>query len=432
VIRSTRAFAALKRVPGMRPTQLATLLADVTVRDNVVQDQGQFLDWVIGTSGEASALLWMVSTRSPATFFSALVASARRRRFVEALPLGSAMPPADRTALRLLFLSGTNVPAKVSMLNRRYNLERTGEDTALAGAGTFESATLDRIWDVLARLPEQDVADNAWLQELTRRTNPSAPTPQGVTGDRRVAVGYDPTRLGATETGAFTDPGDLMRGTNLFDTNLVHEMAHASDQQYGWTRDGGPFDVRPELGAWRDHRLDYRAIIDRLATDTALATTFPIARDLADVKTALVDAMTNLAVSAETGFRNQAGASYGVGADRWRPLWLRVRGHAIVAAVQDGQAARAPWNNPPAAVAGRIYHDTDYNYWASYNAATRAGGKLSRYQFRDKRDFFAELYATYYETAPADPGRLVRAWNNAVYTWFRDAVDRGRETRAAP
>jgi hypothetical protein len=101
-------------------------------------------------------------------------------------------------------------------------------------------------------------------------------------------------------------------------------------------------------------------------------------------------------------------------------------------AVKGGQATNSPWNTPPPAVAGRIYHDTDYNYWASYNSATRAGGKLSRYQFRDKRDFFAETYATYYETAPADPGRLVRAWNAKVYEWFRANVDRGQETQAPP
>jgi hypothetical protein len=86
---------------------------------------------------------------------------------------------------------------------------------------------------------------------------------------------------------------------------------------------------------------------------------------------------------------------------------------------------------PPPAIGTRIYHDTGYNYWASYLAATRAGGKLSRYQFRDKRDFFAETYATFYLT-PADPGQLVRAWNPKVYDWFVANVDRGFSTQATP
>jgi hypothetical protein len=427
-----QAFEALKGCPGVRPTTLTALLADAGKRDHTVATHGGFMDWVIASPGDASALLHLVSTNVPGGFFTALKTSGKQDKFIDALPRGSAMPLADRVALRLLFLSGTDVPMKIKMLNQRYNLKRTGEDTTNPGAGTFESATLDRIWDVLERIPEQDLADNDWLTELTRRTNPSAPTPQGVTGGGTVAVGYDPTKLGDPETGAFTDPPDQMRGTNLFDTNLLHEMAHASDGQYKWTRDGGPFDTQADLGAWADHRLNYTSIVDRLATDSNLATTFPIASELGDVKTALVDVMTNKSTNAESGFRNQAGAAYGTAGDRWQPLWTRLSGHAIVAAVQDGQASKSPWNNPPAAVASRIYHDTDYNYWASYNSATRSGGKLSRYQFRDKRDFFAETYATYYETAPADPGRLVRAWNNRVYEWFRENVDRGQETKAAP
>ena len=432
VIGYPAAFTALKSSIGVRATTLTPLLADAGKRDFVVTTYPDFLEWVLANPGDVSAILRSVSTVSPGGFFTALRTSGKADRFISALPLGSQMPAPDRVALRLLFLSGADVPMKISMLNRRYNLARTGEDTTHAGAGTFEAATLDRIWDVLDRIPEQDLADNDWLTELTRRTNPSAPTPQGVTGGNRVAVGYDPAHLGDAESGEFADPGDQMSGTNLFDTNLLHEMAHASDGQYKWTRDGGPFDTDADLGAWADHRLNYGAIVDRLATDTNLATTFPIAAELSDVKTALTDVMTNKSTNAETGFQNQAGAAYGVGADKWKPLWTRVSGHAIVPAVQDGQASKSPWNNPPGAVAGRIYQDTDYNYWASYASATRAGGKLSRYQFRDKRDFFAETYATYYETAPADPGRLVRAWNNKVYEWFRENVDRGRETRATP
>lgn len=427
-----RAFAALKEIPGVRASTLTPLLVDAPRRDHVVRTYRGFLEWVVATPGEASAILRLVSTTAPAGFFGALRASGQQDRFIDALPRGSAMPPADRAALRLLFLSGTHVPMKIAMLNRRYNLRSTSEDTTYAGAGNFESATLDRIWDVLARVPEQDFADNDWLTTLTRRTNPTAPTPQGVTGSNRVTVGYDPSRLGDVESGAFTDPADQMRGTNLFDTTLLHEMAHASDRKYHWTRDGGPFDTNRDLGAWQNHGLDYSAIVDELAAGTSLAATFRIASELADVKRALTDAMSSKSTNAETGFRNLAGATYGVGADRWKPLWLRVSAHPIVAAIQDGQAVRSPWNNPPAAVGNRIYHDTDYRYWASYVSATRAGGKLSRYQFRAKEDFFAEIYATYYETAPANPGRLVAAWNVQVYQWFRDNVDRGQETRAAP
>jgi hypothetical protein len=131
------------------------------------------------------------------------------------------------------------------------------------------------------------------------------------------------------------------------------------------------------------------------------------------------------------GFQNKAGAAWGTPGDPWQTRWNAVKTHAIVAQVRAAQGANSPWMNPPAPIGGRIYHDTGYNYWASYLAATRAGGKLSRYQFRDKRDFFAEIYSTFYLT-PADPGALVRGWNARVYDWFLKNVDRGFSTQATP
>ena len=432
VIGYDRALAALKKSKGVRPTTLTPLLLDAGKRDFVVQTHGAFLDWVLADSADVSGLLRIVSTNGPGSFFTALKTSGKQDRFIEALPKGSAMPPPDRIALRLLFLAGADVPMKIKMLNQRYNLDRTGEDTALAGAGTLEGADarphVGRPRAHAGRGPRRKrVAEGADAAD-----EPHRPDAAGCYGQQPRRDRLRPCAPRRSRQRRVQRPADQLRGTNLFDRALLHEMGHASDAQYKWTADGGPFDTDPDLGAWANHQLNYTAIVDRLATDTALGTAFPIAAELADVKTALVDAMTNKSANAETGFQNQAGATYGVGADKWKPLWTRVSAHAIVAAVQGGQASNSPWNNPPPAVAGRIYHDTDYNYWASYNFATRAGGKLSRYQFRDKRDFFAETYATYYLTAPADPGSLVRAWNNKVYEWFRASVDRGRETKAAP
>ena len=63
-------------------------------------------------------------------------------------------------------------------------------------------------------------------------------------------------------------------------------------------------------------------------------------------------------------------------------------------------------------------------------ATARTGGKLSQYSFRNKSDFFAELYATYYVTTP--PGTSVQGWNAGVYDWFKKNVDRGYGTKAGP
>ncbi len=131
-------------------------------------------------------------------------------------------------------------------------------------------------------------------------------------------------------------------------------------------------------------------------------------------------------------FQGLGGASFAAPDNAWGNVWKKVQGHQIVQVVSMSQKlpGQAPWMTPPPAVGGRIYHDTGYDYWASYLASTRTG-KLSRYQFRDKSDFFAELYATYYCTVPA--GTLVQGWNAGIHiAWFTKNVDAGRGSTPTP
>ena len=433
----------LKTGSHVNPLAMQPLVADDAKMAHVITTYGHFTTWVLdfrggGVAG-APAFVRYLAAHSPLQTFMALKTAGRMNDVLDALPTGSSLATLDKLALKTICLALTDVPTKKLLLMKRFNLERIEPDKeaqyAPAAGTDFEAPVLDRIWELLELLPPADVADNKWLEAITRRSNPSGPDPQGVTPDNRVAIGYDPTQMGRLETGSFTDPADAMRGTNMFDSNLIHEIAHASDAQYGWTKAGGPFDTNDDLGAWKDHRKDTDGLVDRWATDLNLATALPVATELADAILALKSAVSNKKTNAEDGFKALAaagaGPAYGTAGDTWKPLWAKVSGHAIVQVCQMSQASNSPWTTPPPAVNGRIYHDTDYNYWASYKSATRAAGKLSFYQFRDKRDFFAETYATYYLT-PADPGSLVKTWNNKVFEWFRDNVDRGRSTKATP
>ena len=185
------------------------------------------------------------------------------------------------------------------------------------------------------------------------------------------------------ETGTFTDPADPMRTTNMFDSTVIHEMGHASDAQYGWTKKGGPFDTNDDLGAWADHAQDTDALVDRWATDLSLPTTLPVAAELADAVKALKSAMAGKKTNAEDGFKAMAtaggGPAYGTAGDKWQPLWTKISAHTIVQACQMSQSTNNPWRTAPPDINGRTYHDTGYDYWASYKTATRTGGKLSFY-----------------------------------------------------
>jgi hypothetical protein len=414
---------------NLNPLALGALATDDAQFQNVLQTYPAYTDWIV-SGGFSSQLVRHMSTHGPLPAITALVAAAKLDAVLGGLRTGAQMPPADQNALKLIFLAATNVPTKKKLLMKRFNVDSMGTE---GGAPEFEAPALDQIWILLERLPPTHVADNAWFQSINRMVQSSATAPNGVTGSNRVGLGYSVGQMGAPEAGAFTDPADAMRGTNMFDSNLVHEMGHAADAEFNYTRDGGPFDTEADLGQWQSHPDLNQLVVDWAAT-LNLSATVPNAADRTGVIQALQWDMANSAAAAanpQAGFQNQAGAAWGTAGDPWQARWTAVQAHALVAQVQQAQGSNSPWMNPPAAIGTRIYHDTGYNYWASYLSATRAGGKLSRYQFRDKRDFFAETYATFYLT-PADPGSLVRGWNNRVYQWFLTNVDRGFSTQATP
>ena len=439
-----KTLGVLKRGSQVNPLAMPPLVADDAKMAHIIGTYSSFTTWVLDFKGSddagAPGYVRYLAAHSPLQTFMALKTAGRMDDVIGALPTGSSLAARDKIAMRTIHHALTDVPTKKALLMKRYDLKRIGPDTdatyAPAAGTDFEAPVLDRIWDLLELLPPADVADNKWLDEITRRSNPDAPDPQGVTPDNRIAIGYDPTQMARPETGTFTDPADPMRTTNMFDSTVIHEMGHASDAQYGWTKKGGPFDTNDDLGAWADHAQDTDALVDRWATDLSLPTTLPVAAELADAVKALKSAMAGKKTNAEDGFKAMAtaggGPAYGTAGDKWQPLWTKISAHTIVQACQMSQSTNNPWRTAPPDINGRTYHDTGYDYWASYKTATRTGGKLSFYQFRDKRDFFAETYATYYLTAPADPGSLVKTWNNKVYEWFRDNVDRGHSAKPGP
>jgi hypothetical protein len=410
------------------------LLADQPKLTHVVQTYGHYTKWAVRGDGGAPAYVRLIAERTPPSLWTAIATAGVVDDVLDALPTGNALAPPDRIALKTIHDPLTDLWQKMKIFRKRFDIDSMSDDPSNPSGMTFDAAALNQMWVLLERLPPEDVAGNRWLEALNRRSDTTAPTPEGITGSHRVAIGYTAGTLGALETGAFTDPADKMRGTNMFDSNLIHEMGHASDFQYHWTRDDGPFDTEADLGQWQNHGTDTDELIDQWVRDLRLIMTFPLLNEFAAVTTALKRALST-SITVMAAFQAEAaaggGPAWGSAGDTWQPLYTRLAGSTIEQAVNMSQASNSPWMTPPPTISGRIYHDTGYNYWASYLSATRAGGKLSRYQFRDKRDFFAETYATYYLT-PADPGSLVRAWNPHVADWFRENVDRGYSTTATP
>ena len=428
------AFDLVKEHAGIDPLGMPPLVTNDPMFAHVVSTYGYYGDWVLETPG-AQMLVRYIAQHSPALTTPALDAGGKLESTVAALPVGTALAPVDKQALFEMHKHLPDMPDKILLFERRFNVTVGTE----GGASAFEDTGFQRIWELLDTLPESTVAGNDWLDAVHRRTNPSAPTPQGVAGTRggtnRLAVGYDPAQINTTDTGEFTDAGDVMRGGVIFDDVVVHELGHALDNVHNYSGDGGPLATRADLGAWRQYRntsdAEAQVLLDDMKGLASLTGLTPA--QTANAEAALLSAIRQQDADPLTAFQRQgtaAGEAWSAG-NSWFDLWSAVSGHALITALRDGHLGNTAWNNPPAALGGRVFHQAYSNRWASYLAAVRGGQKLSRYQFRTRGEFFAEIHAVYYAT-PNDPGARVQAWNRVVYDWFTRDVDRGYSTRAQP
>ena len=199
----------LKTGSHVNPLAMQPLVADDAKMAHVIATYGHFTRWVLdfrgGSVAGAPAFVRYLAAHSPLQTFMALKTAGRMNEVLDALPTGSSLATLDKLALKTICLALTDVPTKKLLLMKRFNLERIEPDKeaqyAPAAGTDFEAPVLDRIWELLELLPPADVADNKWLEAITRRSNPSGPDPQGVTPDNRVAIGYDPTQMGRLETG---------------------------------------------------------------------------------------------------------------------------------------------------------------------------------------------------------------------------------------
>ncbi len=429
-----RAFNVVKEHSGLDALGIAPLAND-GARMAWALGQAAYVDWTLERPG-AQGLVRYLHLHSPAqTGPAAMETAGRINQILAGLPTGSALAPDDRRALFELHKHLQIANAR-KLFAKRFNVT-VGTQT---GGAAFEGQGLQRTWQLLDRLPESAIASNEWLEAINRRDNPSAPTPQGVVGaggQSSLALGYGAANLGASDTGEFTDPGDVLRNQNLFDAVAIHEAGHVADRTGNFSGDDGPLATRNDLGAWRLYRNSSEAAAETLLDDMLALAPLPPALTAAqqtNAKAGFVKALRQQNQNAQQGFQDlgsAAGEPWAAG-QSWFDLWQLVQGHALVAVLQDGHLTNSTWNNPPAStlLSGRYFHQAYSNRWSSYLAAVRGGQKLSRYQFRTRGEFFGEIYAVFYMSTP--PGVTLRAWNRTVYDWFVRDVDRGHSTRVRP
>lgn len=236
---------------------------------------------------------------------------------------------------------------------------------------------------------------------------------------------YDETMTANLESGAFTNPGDLMVGLNVLDTTTAHELAHRVDRRDRYSH-------KPSflaLSGWKHYpRGKERPLVAAMEAEMPL----PASLSAREKKLALNSAersvrkrrdivgpdMADDLDKAYIGLGlKKAGRSTGSRAyNSSSALFSTLSATPLFLHVAAGHESNQPWSAEPFSyLPNKQFHEAYPNRgWWEYSSSSRAT-KLSWYQFRDPGEEFGELYATYHLGTPKGSGVPL-----AMKTWFEE------------
>jgi hypothetical protein len=238
-----------------------------------------------------------------------------------------------------------------------------------------EQASMKRMCELMKDIPE-DVIGNPSLKKITRRGGESAPF--YVASDNEVVMNSRPKaknkadfgqgavdRLPAREEACKPkneDPEDL------FDFNMLHELAHAIDDAKNYMGKNGQND---DHGGW----IEIGGNVDQIVAAVLKETGFgkePEARQYV-----LDRILRNPTVPPAPGFAGD-----------------KARFETFVDAAQTDGVWSSQSKSESATLDGRVYQESYPNTWTSYKAEARKRG-ITGYQFRAPGEWFCELYAAW-------------------------------------
>lgn len=338
------------------------------------------------------------------------------RPAIASLPRGTGLSAPQQARLKIVFdrTGDALVDTLLAAIGQRFGIDfhETRGRADFAGV-QWEAGGLRRSWPVLEALPPAHIAGNRSLDLLTRY---QATSTEGVYfgGANEAAMGYDETKLGDLESGAFTKPGDPLYGRNVFDATVRHEVGHAVDQQLGWSEGSEP--KKEKRGGWKVFATNYDACADAMiqASDGAIQRRLSAGKKK-DIRADLADAMGNQAPLL-------ADLQAAISSHPWFATLKPATQQAILAdsalvALSKG-LGEVPWSgrNAPYQLGRYVFHESYDGDWVrtEYSAWTR---RVSSYQFRAPGEWFAEAYAAYYEPA-ANVGDVLALKDGDTKTYF--------------
>jgi len=285
----------------------------------------------------------------------------------------------------------------------------------------WDKRGLVRCWDVLQMLPAAHVADNNDLTSLTRYRSRSI---EGwASDDGEAAIGYGNRNNIDTEveTGDFTDASDPLRGKNVFDATVRHEIGHRVDAGVG----GPGYTSSDAGGGWQTWDAT-AGMAQRLVTSSGgKISSWADATEKDAIIACLQEVIDDRAPNEiNTRLAALPFLSRHASDAAQRTKLDEIKSDDAVDALRVSFSHQAPWDLPTGGVklGDRIYQESyDWPQWVSYKQDARTK-KFSRYQFRAPGEWFAEAYATYYQPSGAK-GALMAGRDDATKAWFDANVD---------
>ncbi len=390
-------------------TMFPPLVADNPMLVHVFGAYRHYINWILEYPGAQQLLRFLVK-HNPSGMIDALDKSGRWTPFLNKLPKGMGLMPPDKTALFTLFNSTKDVNKQVKLFEIRFNVE------AKSGT-TWQPKGLKRTWEMLNMLPASDVEGNPNLKKIYRGGKGATKglATQWASGKAHVGYWYEEANLKQKDVGVYSDPADIMYNMNIFDGVVIHEIGHTVDGYEG--KFSKKYCPTVPGGGWRWHTA-------QTAVDAMIAASpWPSSKAWTNaIKGKARQACINTATS-HTKVETEANAL-----DKKGNLWNMIKNQQVAQAIEPAFSTEAPWMNHGAQkkFGNRYYHESDPGEWFSYLSA-RYDAKLSKYQFKNPGDWFAETYTCYYITVdPSNPQSKDAGKNvpEPIKTWFRQNVAR--------
>jgi Domain of unknown function (DUF4157) len=217
-----------------------------------------------------------------------------------------------------------------------------------------------------------------------------------------------------------------IESTDDIGETVRHETGHAVDAAIRWATSAEP--AKPTRGGWTVYGADYARCVDNLIGDAAGGITRELtAPQRADVANEFVKGMHN---------RTAANLVPGVKGLAWfgslpAPKQKATLEDRSFKAVEIGFMFKQPWFNARDGgehLGLHVYQESYENLWVRYQHQARAR-KVSLYQFRDPRDWFAEAYEYYYRPDPRGIGMKLADKDPDTKAYFDTVVNVTSATR---